>query len=111
MSPAEIEDVLLSQPDKLVTDAAVAGVPGGRTEDEKVPRAWVVLSDAGRQLGESKVREKLNAWAEKELSRYKWLKGGIAVVDSIPKSPTGKVLRRLLQESHAKEQKATKAKL
>ena len=31
-------------------------------------------------------------------ARYKWLDGGIEFVDAIPKSPSGKILRRLLRE-------------
>ena len=51
VSPTEIEDVLLAHPEKLVVDACVAGVSGGRTSDERNPRAWVVLSAAGRAQG------------------------------------------------------------
>jgi len=110
VSPAEIEKTLLTQPDKLITDAAVAGVEGGRTSDERVPRAWVVLSDEGKKLGEQEVTARLMKWTQEKLSRYKWLKGGIGFVDEIPKSPTGKVLRRVLQDAHAKKGK-TMAKL
>ncbi|KAG2362835.1 hypothetical protein BDR07DRAFT_1484318 [Suillus spraguei] len=52
VSPVEIENTLLSQPDKLIIDVCVAGVSGGRTSDERIPRAWIVLSPAGVALGE-----------------------------------------------------------
>ncbi|TDL16556.1 acetyl-CoA synthetase-like protein [Rickenella mellea] len=110
VAPAEIETTILSQPDNIVTDVAVAGVPGGRTHDEKVPRAWLVLSDSGKALGEKEVARRVNAWVEERLSKYKWLKGGVGFVDEVPKSPTGKVLRRVLQDAYAKELKE-KAKL
>ncbi|PIL22580.1 transporter [Ganoderma sinense ZZ0214-1] len=100
VSPTEIENAMLAYPDRLVSDVAVAGVSGGRTSDEKVPRAWVVLSDEGRRLGEWAVVQSLHSWVEKTLSKYKWLRGGIEVVEEIPKNPTGKVLRRVLQERH-----------
>ncbi|TFK52389.1 acetyl-CoA synthetase-like protein [Heliocybe sulcata] len=106
VSPTEIESVLLAQPDKLVKDAAVAGVSGGRTSDEKVPRAWVVLSSAGRKRSKAEVVEILHAWTRENLSKYKWLRGGIQIVHSIPKSPTGKVLRRQLQDEYEKKVKA-----
>jgi hypothetical protein len=48
----EIENTLLAHPDKLITDVCVAGVSGGHTWDERIPRAWVVLSYAGATLGE-----------------------------------------------------------
>ncbi|KIK41940.1 hypothetical protein CY34DRAFT_12725 [Suillus luteus UH-Slu-Lm8-n1] len=110
VSPVEIENTLLAQPDKLIIDASVAGVSGGRTSDERVPRAWIVLSQAGVMLGEKEVTARLDAWVQERLSRYKWLRGGIACVESIPKSPTGKVLRRVLVDEYARDVKA-KARL
>ncbi|KAF4577266.1 hypothetical protein EYR40_009365 [Pleurotus pulmonarius] len=110
VSPVEIENVLLEHPDKLLVDATVAGVSGGRTSDEKVPRAWVVLSDAGKKLGHQGVIKALEVWHEANLSKYKWLRGGIEIVNDIPKNPTGKVLRRVLQEKYENKLKK-KAKL
>ncbi|KAI0086557.1 amp dependent CoA ligase [Irpex rosettiformis] len=100
VSPTEVEEALLAQPDKLIKDVCVAGVTGGRTSDEKNPRAWIVLSESGETRGGRETIEALDQWARKTLSRYKWLRGGYEVVDQIPKSPTGKVLRRVLQEQY-----------
>lgn len=100
VSPVEIENCLLDQPDKLISDVTVAGVSGGRTSDEKVPRAWIVLNSTGKKRGASAVIKGLESWHQKNLSKYKWLRGGIEVVDEIPKSPTGKVLRRVLQDKY-----------
>ncbi|KAJ8502359.1 hypothetical protein ONZ45_g11839 [Pleurotus djamor] len=83
VSPVEIENVLLAQPDKLIVDATVAGVSGGRTSDEKVPRAWVVLSKEGKKLGPKAVIKALEVWHEANLSKYKWLRGGIEIVDEV----------------------------
>ena len=80
VSPTEIEETLLKHPENLIIDVSVAGVSGGRTADERVPRAWVVLSPTGEALGESEVIARLGAWVRETLSRYKWLRGGIAVV-------------------------------
>ncbi|OCH91611.1 acetyl-CoA synthetase-like protein [Obba rivulosa] len=102
VSPTEIEDVLLAHPEKLIVDACVAGVSGGRTSDERNPRAWVVLSPAGRGLGAQVAVRKLDAWVRENLSKYKWLRGGIEIVQQIPKNPTGKTLRRVLVEEHEK---------
>jgi hypothetical protein len=79
----EIENVLLAQPDKLISDATVAGVSGGRTMDEKIPRAWVVLSEIGVRKGEAAVIKALDAWSRDNLSKYKWLRGGIEVVNEV----------------------------
>ena len=86
VSPVEIENVLLAHPDRLVTDATVAGVtPAGSRKDleEKVPRAWVVLSEEGRRRGNDNVIAELDRWHKESLSRYKWLRGGIEIVQEV----------------------------
>ncbi|KAF8523329.1 hypothetical protein BU17DRAFT_43935 [Hysterangium stoloniferum] len=102
VSPGEIEDTILAEPTSLVNDVAVAGVqtPGARTSDDKSPRAWIVLSEEGRKLGEARSKEIIKEWTNKNLSKYKWLRGGIQVVDQIPKNITGKILRRVLQDQY-----------
>jgi acyl-CoA synthetase (AMP-forming)/AMP-acid ligase II len=83
VSPVEIENVLLSHPDKLIIDVSVAGVSGGRTSDEKVPRAWIVLSAAGKKKGAAAVVKALEEWQQENLSKYKWTRGGIEVVKEV----------------------------
>lgn len=83
VSPVEIENTLLAHPDRLLVDATVAGVSGGRTVDEKVPRAWVVLSESGKGLGDAAVVKALHAWTKKSLSKYKQLRGGIEIIDEV----------------------------
>ncbi|KAF8887155.1 hypothetical protein BD779DRAFT_1786298 [Infundibulicybe gibba] len=111
VSPVEIENVLLAHPGRLVIDATVAGVSGGRTSDERVPRAWVVLSEEGKKAGASAVIRELEAWHQENLSKYKWLRGGIEIVEEIPKSPTGKTLRRVLQDHYEQQFAKVKGKL
>ena len=79
----EIEDCLLAHPDQLITEVTVAGVSGGLTSDEKVPRAWIVLSPSGRKLGKEKVIQVLDIWHKNNLSKYKHLRGGIEVVHEV----------------------------
>lgn len=83
VSPVEIENVLLAHPQKLIQDVTVAGVSGGRTSDEKVPRAWVVLSPEGKKIGASRAVKELDHWQQENLSKYKWLRGGIEVVKEV----------------------------
>lgn len=83
VSPVEIEAVLLAQPDNLIMDVTVAGVSGGRTSDEKVPRAWIVLSETGKKKGATTVIKALEQWSQEHLSKYKWLRGGIEVVKEV----------------------------
>lgn len=83
VSPTEIEETLLRHPEGLIVDVTVAGVSGGRTADERVPRAWIVLSSGGKALGASEVVVRLDAWVRETLSRYKWLRGGIGIVNQV----------------------------
>jgi acyl-CoA synthetase (AMP-forming)/AMP-acid ligase II len=83
VSPREIEETLLAHPSNLVVDAVVAGVSGGRTVDEKIPRAWVVLGPAAKDLDPQDVVRELEVWCQKSFSKYKWLRGGIQIVDEV----------------------------
>ena len=77
--------MLLAEPSGIITEAVVAGVqvPGARTSDELSPRAWIVLNAQGRQLSEQEVRDKLERWVKKNLSKYKWLRGGMQFVPEV----------------------------
>lgn len=52
----------------------------------------VVLTDAGK--AERDAPAAINKWMEKKVAHYKQLRGGIKLVSSVPKSPSGKLLRR-----------------
>ena len=83
VSPSEIEIALLEHPAHLISDVSVAGVSGVRMSDEKVPRAWIVLSDAGKKRGADNVVRELDAWVKERLSKPKWVRGGFSVVDEV----------------------------
>ncbi|KAF2840276.1 acetyl-CoA synthetase-like protein [Patellaria atrata CBS 101060] len=95
VAPAELEAVLLSHPD--IMDAAVIGVEGEGTE---VPRAYVVADR--KKVNEKKVQE----WVKGRTARNKRLRGGVVFVDAIPKSPSGKILRKDLRELARREGRA-----
>lgn len=44
----------------------------------------------------------LQAFVKTACTRAKWLDGGVEFVDAIPKSPSGKILRRVLRDKAAK---------
>ena len=46
-----------------------------------------MLTPAGKARGVAAVVKELNAWHQKNLSKYKWLRGGIEVVDKVRSLP------------------------
>ncbi|CAG5179422.1 uncharacterized protein ALTATR162_LOCUS9247 [Alternaria atra] len=96
VAPAELEGVLLECPG--VADVAVIGVNTG-DGNEEVPRAYVV-----RKEGEEVVEAQVKRWVEARLAKYKRLDGGVIFVTSIPKSPSGKILKRILKEKAKREE-------
>lgn len=83
VSPIEIEEILSSEPRRLITDVMVAGVITGRGPEDKIARAWIVLSDRGKKLGADATIRELEMWYQKRLSQFKWLHGGIEIVDEV----------------------------
>lgn len=50
-------------------------------------------------------------YVQREKARYKWITGGIEFLDAIPKSPSGKILRRLLRDRERERRRASGAKI
>jgi long-chain acyl-CoA synthetase len=86
--PAEIEKVLVDHPD--VVDAAVIGVP--EPDFGEQPLAVVVASP-----GKEPTLAELLAFASPRLARYK-LPRQLELVDELPLSPTGKILKTELRK-------------
>ncbi|KAN0088986.1 acyl-CoA synthetases/AMP-acid ligases II [Hyaloscypha variabilis] len=95
VAPAELEGILISHP--FVNEGVVCATWDNHQGTE-IPMAYVTLSSAGssylgsRQTALKEIAEFVNA----KVSPYKRLRGGVEVLDEIPKTPTGKILRRLL---------------
>ncbi|KIK61144.1 hypothetical protein GYMLUDRAFT_997752 [Collybiopsis luxurians FD-317 M1] len=100
--PAELESVLLTHPQ--VADAAVIGVDSAR-EGTELPRAYLVPTDQSFLSPEASVAlgRKVQEWMKTKVARHKFLRGGVVVVEMIPKSASGKILRRELKEQAKKE--------
>ncbi|KAJ7060929.1 hypothetical protein C8F01DRAFT_1291039 [Mycena amicta] len=96
--PAELEAVLLTHPD--IADAAVIGVESVEQATE-LPRAYIVharphelKSPSAKEAFSASVRE----WIKSHVAKHKYLRGGVVLVDAVPKSTSGKILRRELRE-------------
>ncbi len=88
--PAEIEDVLYSNP--AVKEAAVVGVPDPRTGEQII--AVVVLKDEFKgKTGE----EEILKYCRERLAEYKQ-PSRVIFVDEIPKTAVGKILRRAVRD-------------
>ncbi len=105
VAPADLEAHLLSHPS--ISDCVVIGIPDQRAGE--VPRAYVVLSASGidGQAAQSLQKDILE-YVREHKDRSMWLTGGVEFVSIIPKSPSGKILRRVLKEKAAIE---TRSKL
>lgn len=88
VAPAELEAVLLTH--RSVADAAV--IPSPDDEAGEVPKAFVVIKD-GHGLTEDEVL----GFVAARVAPYKKVRR-VEFVSQIPKSPSGKILRRLLVE-------------
>lgn len=105
--PAELEGILILHPD--VDDVAVIGVEDHERATE-VPRAYVVPKksiEAGKET-----EKRIVEWLDKKVASHKRLRGGVRFVAEVPKSASGKILRRMLKERATEEErKGVKAKL
>jgi len=102
VAPPELEGVLLDHPD--IVDAAVIGIPDPASQGgSEAPRAYAVR----RQGSEKLSSQDIDKFMRERLASYKQLTGGIVFVDQIPKTPSGKILKRVLREQ-AKSEMAAK---
>lgn len=104
--PAELEGHLLAHPN--IADVAVLGLPRPDLATEH-PIAFVVVNPEGKKEASPALGTEIAKWLEKRVAPHKRLRGGVRFVDEIPKSASGKILRRVLKERLLKE--GQKAKL
>jgi len=92
IAPAELEDLLFNNPH--VFDAAVIGKPSKELDVGEIPKAFIILKPESK----GKVLEQeIIDWVAERISAYKKIRE-VEFVDEIPKSGSGKILRRELVE-------------
>ncbi|KAF9447183.1 AMP binding protein [Macrolepiota fuliginosa MF-IS2] len=101
--PAELESVLLTHPD--IADAAVIGVESAKQATE-LPRAYVVHARPDEVKTEAQkfaFAQGVKKWIQTQVARHKFLRGGVIIIDIVPKSAAGKILRRELRDRAKQE--------
>ncbi|OCL05746.1 amp dependent CoA ligase [Glonium stellatum] len=104
VSPAEVESAILAHPDVLDAGVISVNLPDGSGE---VPKAYVVCKP------ESSLTEvDIKNFARKSLASYK-MPEQVVFRNTIPRNPTGKILRRVLRDENVKGsgEKVVKAKI
>ncbi len=92
--PAEIEALLLTHPN--ISDAAVIAI-----KDElsgELPRAYVTLKKD--EISQNVTEEEVKDWVKERVAPFKRLEGGVEFIEQVPKSPSGKLLRRILKDQY-----------
>ena len=108
VAPAELEGMLSSHP--MVNDVAVLGLYDA-TQATEIPRAYIVPAQGVRRSKETE--EEMADWLAARVASHKRLRAGVRFVDEIPKTASGKILRRVLKQKAMQEEegKSLKAKL
>ena len=99
VAPAELEGLLLLHPS--VEDAAVIGIKddvGG-----EVPRAFVVLKHGVNNIADAEAKESVKRFVDDRVNPLSRLRGGVEIIDAIPKAASGKILRRTLRDRFGSE--------
>lgn len=91
VAPAELEAILRDHPD--VVESVVVGVPHPLYGE--VPRAFVV-----KRPGAAVTEDEIEAFVAKQVIKHKQLTGGVNFIESIPKTATGKILRREIKQKY-----------
>ncbi|CAG8620672.1 3040_t:CDS:2, partial [Racocetra persica] len=93
VAPAELESILLTH--DAVSDAAVIG-DYCEAEATEIPIAYVTIKN-GHEQSQDLVKQ-IQSYVNKKVAPHKKLRGGVLFIDKIPKSDSGKILRRVLRD-------------
>ncbi|WAQ94548.1 LUCI-like protein [Mya arenaria] len=89
VAPATLEDILLRH--DAIADVGVVGMPD--VEAGELPRAYVVRKQ-GREASEEEIRK----FVDDQVAPHMKLRGGVEFIQEIPRTASGKILRKSLRE-------------
>lgn len=101
VAPAELEGVLMGH--EKLADACVLGVYDADRATE-IPRAYVVKAASVKNVEDAVLEKEIQEWFNGKVANHKQLRGGIRFTDQIPKSASGKILRRLVRDKMRAEE-------
>ncbi|KAM5347471.1 hypothetical protein ACJ41O_010476 [Fusarium nematophilum] len=99
VSPTELEAQILLHPE--VAEAAVVGVEDAVRGE--IPMAVVVPTPTGKLRNPRDLTSSIKLRVEEHKANYKWLRGGVEIADSLPKTTSGKVNRRALRDKERRK--------
>ncbi|PVU89540.1 hypothetical protein BB559_005072 [Furculomyces boomerangus] len=97
VAPAELEGLLLMN--ENVADCAVIGIDLEEQATE-VPKAYLVLVEKHKSASKEekdRLAKEIGAWLNQQVAPHKKLRGGVEVLEAIPKNNSGKILRKELK--------------
>ncbi|PIA17650.1 acetyl-CoA synthetase-like protein [Coemansia reversa NRRL 1564] len=97
VAPSELEGLLAEHPD--IEDAAVMAVYDDNQATE-IPKGYFVLkkqSDNRNAVDDNARGQAVVEWLHERVAKFKRLRGGFSIIENIPRSPAGKVIRNSLR--------------
>ncbi|CAG8772535.1 10276_t:CDS:10 [Cetraspora pellucida] len=93
VAPAELESILLTH--EAVSDAAVIG-EYYEAEATEIPVAYVTIKNKYEKSQD--LAKNIQYYVDEKVASHKKIRGGVLYIDKIPRSDSGKMLRRILRE-------------
>ena len=81
----------------MIADSAVIAIQYDPYSGE-VPLAFVVLKPGTKNTNPAELEADIQGYVRERKSESKWIEGGVRFVEEIPRSPIGKILRRVLRD-------------
>ena len=92
--PAELEEIIKIR-FKIIVDVAVIGIPNSK-EATEYTTAFIVLKQSLSESESLKLKKEIENRVAQEVADHKKLRGGVEIIDEIPRNNSGKIQRFLL---------------